>query len=243
LSCLTEVEGHRPPDPDPGALRQVRRAHQVAVALARGAATLVEGPDHEALAPAAVARREDAGKAGRVLLEVRLDIAAGIDQEGVYVYTLTFNISGTGTNGQSVSNFVLNLSAAGDDNFQVYINPTESGGLPTSTAAYTSPVDFGNTAAHLSIACNASSANFVQGTNTLVFAVDNTGGTTGPSSNNQTTQSGLLVYGLGAVVPEVAPWMPMAAALLTYGFLALARRRPSLLRGPGCWPRFTVSSR
>src|SRR5208283_2360733 len=59
-------------------LREVRRTHQIAVALAGGAAAFVDGPDDEALAAPAVAGGEDALDAGRVLLVFRLDVAAGV---------------------------------------------------------------------------------------------------------------------------------------------------------------------
>jgi hypothetical protein len=58
--------------------RRTRRAHQVAVAFAGGAAAFVEGPDDQALAAAAVAGGEDALEVGRVLLVLGLDVAAGV---------------------------------------------------------------------------------------------------------------------------------------------------------------------
>src|SRR5580698_1891501 len=59
-------------------LWQVRLAHQVAVALARGPAALVDGPYHQALPSAAVARREHTRDAGRILLVLGLDVGAGV---------------------------------------------------------------------------------------------------------------------------------------------------------------------
>ena len=53
-------------------------AHQVAVALAGGAAAFVEGPDHQALAAAAVAGGEDALEAGGVFLVLGLDVGARV---------------------------------------------------------------------------------------------------------------------------------------------------------------------
>src|SRR5690349_9063986 len=50
------------------ASRQIRVPHQIAIALAGSAAALVDGPDDEALAAAAVAGREDAGDAGGELI-------------------------------------------------------------------------------------------------------------------------------------------------------------------------------
>ena len=60
------------------ALRQVRRSHQVAIALAGRAAALVDRPDHETLAAAAVAGGEHALDVGRVLLVLGLDVRAGV---------------------------------------------------------------------------------------------------------------------------------------------------------------------
>jgi len=152
--------------------------------------------------------------------------SGGFYQEGVYVYTLTFTITGTGTAGQSVSNFKLNLSAAADDTFSVYVNPTTSGGLPTSAAAYTSSSSYAAmTSTNISLTSNGSTADFKQGTNSLEFVVDNTANVTGASSDNQTTGSGLLVYSLTAAVPEVLPWMPAAGAILAYAAMVWLRRR------------------
>src|SRR5688572_8677680 len=46
--CLSFKRLHR--------LRQLRNAHQVLIAFARRSAALIDGPDDEALAPAAIAR-------------------------------------------------------------------------------------------------------------------------------------------------------------------------------------------
>src|SRR5579864_8034681 len=51
-------------------LEQVGRAHQIPVALARGAASLVDGPDDQALSPAAVAGRKD-------VFDVRAKLSVG----------------------------------------------------------------------------------------------------------------------------------------------------------------------
>src|SRR5204863_723918 len=52
---------------------QVGGAHEVAVALARGAAALVEGPDHQALAAPTIARREHLRDAGLIAAVLGLD--------------------------------------------------------------------------------------------------------------------------------------------------------------------------
>src|SRR5438093_4358633 len=66
-------------------LRQAGVAHQVTIALARCAAARVEGPDHQALTPAAVARGEHFWNARLVLAVFGLDIGARVafDAEGI----------------------------------------------------------------------------------------------------------------------------------------------------------------
>src|SRR4051812_8293620 len=54
----------------------MRLPHKVPVALAGGGAALVDGPDDQALAAAAVAGGEDAGEAGRVLAGRSFGVAA-----------------------------------------------------------------------------------------------------------------------------------------------------------------------
>ena len=57
---------------------QIRRAHQVAVAFAGGAAAFVEGPDDQALAAAAVAGGENAFDVGGIFFELGFDVGARI---------------------------------------------------------------------------------------------------------------------------------------------------------------------
>ena len=61
--------------------RQIRHAHQVFVALARGTAALVDVPDDEGLATAHVARGENAGEIGCELPVVGLDVGTGVGLE------------------------------------------------------------------------------------------------------------------------------------------------------------------
>src|SRR5690242_14601899 len=61
-----------------GPSRQVRPAHQVAVALARRPTALVDRPHDQALAAAHVAGREDARDAGHKLAVFRLRVRAGV---------------------------------------------------------------------------------------------------------------------------------------------------------------------
>jgi MFS family permease len=58
--------------------RWVRYAHQITVALARGAAAFVEGPDHQALSPTAITRGEDSRHVGGVLFERRLHVRSRV---------------------------------------------------------------------------------------------------------------------------------------------------------------------
>lgn len=81
------------------------------------------------------------------------------------------------------------------------------------------------TAQNITIGYDATKANYELGTNQLVFVVDNTANSSGPSNDNQTTGSGLLVYGLTAAVPEVWPWLPAAGAILAYAAIRWLRRR------------------
>src|SRR5256885_11942801 len=57
---------------------QVGVTHEVTVALARRAASFVEGPDDQALAPAAVAGREHLRNAGLVFAVFSLDVSARV---------------------------------------------------------------------------------------------------------------------------------------------------------------------
>src|SRR5436190_18634022 len=59
-------------------LRQIRVAHQVAVAFAGGAASFVEGPNHEALAAPAITGSEDTFDISGILFEFGPDIGTGV---------------------------------------------------------------------------------------------------------------------------------------------------------------------
>jgi hypothetical protein len=153
--------------------------------------------------------------------------------EGVYVYTLAFNVTGSGTTGSTVSNVVLTLTAAADDQFSVYVNPTGNGAsIPTGTASFSATNAWSNTT---SVTLNSSNSTFKIGTNYLVFVVDNTNSVTGNSGSTALNPSGLLVYQIygyvnGQVVPEVGTWMPVVGAVGLYGMVAWrrSRRRSSL---------------
>src|SRR5207247_5059957 len=57
---------------------QVIMPHEIAVALAGGATAFVEGPDHEALAPAAIPCGKDALDIGRIFVELGIDVGARV---------------------------------------------------------------------------------------------------------------------------------------------------------------------
>src|SRR5262245_26712942 len=59
-------------------LRQLRRPHQIAIALARCTTALVDGPHHQALAAPAVTGREHALEVSGEFAVLRLDVAACI---------------------------------------------------------------------------------------------------------------------------------------------------------------------
>jgi hypothetical protein len=152
--------------------------------------------------------------------------------EGIYVYTLAFTISGTGSG--TVTNAIsIGLTISADDQYAVYINPT---GSPTPAATGTSAWN-NTTTATLQNGTNGFNGNsqFVIGTNYLVIAVDNTNSATGSSSSTAANASGLLVYQVGSAVtingnpiPEVGTWLPLVAAMGLYGMFAWRRSRQAL---------------
>ena len=145
-----------------------------------------------------------------------------------YVYTLAFNISGTGAIGDAVSNKVsITLTLAADDQAKIYVNPTYNadGGVSsasllgdTKTSAWSNT---SSTTLHNYYDGSAKNANFVIGTNYLVIQVDNTNSQTGTSTSSALNPGGLLVYQVGAIatidnkpiVPEVGAWLPVLGAL------------------------------
>jgi hypothetical protein len=141
--------------------------------------------------------------------------------EGIYVYTLAFQIAGNGKPGTiSTSQISISLTIAADDQFAIYVNPGTSGtsqtmptGQPTGTAAATATVitpyvnngtePWQNTIAHTLTnyggTNNAGNSTFVIGTNYISIVVDNTYSMTG--QQNQTwNPSGLLVYQVGSAM-------------------------------------------
>lgn len=154
--------------------------------------------------------------------------------EGVYIYTLAFTITGTGYG--TVSNDVqITMTLAADDQYSVYVNPTNSGTtIPTGTASATLTSAWSNTS-QITLqnygTGTANNATFKIGTNYLVVVVDNTNGITGSSTSTALNASGLLVYQTseaeinGKPIPEVATWLPLLGVLGCYGLVVRRRRQ------------------
>ena len=163
--------------------------------------------------------------------------------EGIYVYTLAFTITGTGSAGTVVnsanSKIQITMTMAADDQYSVYVNPTGNGTtVPTGTAAATQTNAWNNTTQFTLQNYGSGSADnstFVIGTNYIVVVVDNTNSQTGSSSSTALNASGLLVYQTsaatinGAPVPEVATWLPLLGVMGCYGLVSLRRRQAKLL--------------
>ena len=159
--------------------------------------------------------------------------------QATFVYTLAFNITGTGGAGSTVTNAVsISLTLSADDQYKVYVNPTGNGAtLPTGTAAATGTSAWNNTTAvTLQNGTNGTGTSgnsiFVVGTNYISVVVDNTNSITTTSTSTAFNPSGLLVYQVGSAtlvngtpVPEVGTWLPLAAALGLYGWSTRRRSR------------------
>jgi hypothetical protein len=161
--------------------------------------------------------------------------------EGIYVYTLAFQITGTGSG--TVSNHVsISLSIAGDDNALVYVNPAGNGAtLPsagsaavTINGAWTGTV--GATLQNFNGSGGSNNSQFKIGTNYLVVVIDNTNSQTGTSPANNAT--GLMIYDnsvtidtktyTSGFVPEVGTWLPVLGALGLCGWGYWRRRAVSM---------------
>jgi hypothetical protein len=156
--------------------------------------------------------------------------------EGIYAYTLAFNIVGTGS-GITNSQISISLTIAADDQYQVYINPRGINGgggarnpLHKNPSTYSAQIAGSATSAWTnttSITLDNYILNnsvFVIGTNYLTVVVDNTNSITGSSGSTALNPSGLYVYQVGSamtidghVVPEVGTWLPVATVLFMFG--------------------------
>jgi hypothetical protein len=156
--------------------------------------------------------------------------------EGVYIYTIAFTVSGTGAVGTAVTNELqITMTMAADDQYSVYVNPAGNGTkIPTGTASASDTSAWGNTtqfALQNYGGPGVDNASFKIGTNYLVIVVDNTNSVTGSSTSTATNASGLLVYQTSAdeidghPIPEVATWLPMLGVIGCYGMVVLRRRQ------------------
>lgn len=156
--------------------------------------------------------------------------------EGIYIYTLAFTITGSGSAGTAVTNNVqITMTLAADDQYSVYVNPSGHGTTnPTGTASASDTSAWSNktqiTLQNYGTG-GADNAGFVIGTNYIVVVVDNTNSVTGSSTSTATNASGLLVYQTSAAeingqpIPEVATWLPVLGAIGCYGLVLLRRRQ------------------
>jgi hypothetical protein len=160
-------------------------------------------------------------------------------KEGVYIYTLAFTITGSGTAGTLVTSQIqVSMTLAADDQYSVYVNPTGNGTkIPTGTAASSQTSAWSNTTGLVLQnygSGGANNATFKIGTNYIVVVVDNTNGVTGASTSTTLNESGLLVFESSAAeingkpVPEVATWLPLLGVIGCYGLVVFRRRNGRL---------------
>jgi hypothetical protein len=154
---------------------------------------------------------------------------------GIYVYTLAFTISGTGSG--TVTNAVsIGITISADDNYKIYVNPSGNGTtLPSGTAAASGNAAWNNSVtATLENGTNGFNGNsiFKIGTNYLTIVVTNSNSVSGSSSSTATNASGLLVYQVGSAVtinghpiPEEGTLLPLFAAVGLYATFAWRRRQ------------------
>jgi hypothetical protein len=159
--------------------------------------------------------------------------------EGIYVYTLAFQVTGSGTAGTAVTNQVqITMTLSADDQYSVFVNPSGNGTTaPTGTASASALAAWTNktqiTLQNYGTG-GANNASFVIGTNYIVVVVDNTNSVNGSSSSTALNASGLLVYQTGSAeingqpIPEVATWMPLAGVIGCYGLVLRRRKRTEL---------------
>lgn len=150
-----------------------------------------------------------------------------------FIYSLAFNIPGTGT-GIVTNNVSIGITIAADDVYSIYVNPS----LKTSgdIANNVTPV-VTNSSAAWSNTSSATLANFGSnnnsvfniGTNYLRILVRNTNSVTGSSNSNSVNPTGLLFYQQnnavaidGRVIPEVGTPLPLFGGAFLYMFM---RRR------------------
>ena len=156
--------------------------------------------------------------------------------EGIFVYTLAFNITGSGSAGTAVTSQIqITMTLAADDQYSVFVNPTGNGvTVPTGSASASDTNAWSNTTQiTLQNYGPSNDASFKIGTNYIVVVVDNTNSVTGSSGSTSLNASGLLVCtrlrrrrSPGHPVPEVATWLPLVGvARLATASLPTRRRQ------------------
>jgi hypothetical protein len=119
--------------------------------------------------------------------------------EGVFVYTLAFQITGTtgAATGTPVSNVYLTMDLSADDQYSVYVNPAgDTSGTKVPSATDTPVTQRGDAWTQIGTSTLPTNAGFVVGTNYLVIVVDNTNSETGNNSSTTTNASGFYQIGL-----------------------------------------------
>jgi len=151
----------------------------------------------------------------------------------IYVYTLAFTITGSGS-GTVTNHLSISMTLAADDELKLYVNPSGNGqSLPTGTAAFSVGAGAWNNTVSKSIDnYSLNNATFKIGTNYLVAVVENTDSHSGSDASTNWNAGGFMMYQVGSLaiidgkpIPEMAPWMPIAGALGLYGLVACYRRR------------------
>jgi hypothetical protein len=165
--------------------------------------------------------------------------------EGIYVYTLAFTITGGTTGAKVTSPMSIMMTIAADDGYTVYVNPKGQGvnptGAPSTYTASAAATMIANawtntTATTLGNSGTSNNSTFYIGTNYISVVVDNSNGVSGSSSATTWNESGLLVentsadigsedvWANGKPVPEVTPWLPLVGAVALYGLFWLRHR-------------------
>jgi len=160
---------------------------------------------------------------------------------GIFIYTLAFNIVGTGTVGSTITNAVsISLTISADDQYRVYVNPRAT--VPRFPAQQRQ-VRALRLEQHIVRDGLQNGTNGTPhfrkspipevGTTYLTIVVENTNSVVGTSTNTARNPSGLRVYQVGSAaivdgrpIPEVGAWLPVVRCTIgLYGLVAWRRRR------------------
>ncbi len=165
--------------------------------------------------------------------------------EGLFVYTLAFNLTQTGLAAGAVitAPVSIDMTIAADDGYTIYMNPLGYNVSPT-----TAPSNYSNSIVSLpqgewnnvtQQVISTGNATFYNGINYLAILVDNTNGISGSSSSTAWNESGLLDYNVSAwngtteiwangkaitPVPEVGTWIPVVVGVALAAYSQYRRR-------------------